>query len=209
MNVRLSSYLRGRARGARDPRGRGAPRTLGGLWALLLWAALAPGAPAQPLSEGLSALDTSSFQRKADAIGVLEASGDPRARPVLEALLGGALFVRKADRRPVIVTGTGDALVLRDAATGDDLGPGRKAELRKIAINNKLRVALRGALARLSLQDPDPAARIASVYALMKDLDATTVGLLRSALDGEPDEAVRGALGTVLALADLSSPDAG
>ena len=114
------------------------------------------------LAEGFTGLTGSNFRQKAAAVEIIAHSGDPRATPVLQALLDGRLFMRRDDKRVVIVDDTS----LTDAASGDALGPVDKGALRKVAINNQMRVALRAALARLSLGDPDPAARLAAVQAL-------------------------------------------
>lgn len=168
----------------------------------LLAAAAARGDEAAFLA-GLEDLKSGSFPVRAAAIEQIAASGAPRARVVLDALGDGSLQIRKSDSALLIVAAGGAST----AASGDRIGAVPAADLKKIVVNNQMRLALRGAIARLSLQDPDPAVRVAAVASLYASVDAPTAVPLREALATEQDAAVRAALGTAVALADLQSGD--
>ena len=157
-----------------------------------------------PAVQGLAA---PGFAGKDELLKTIAASGHPRARAVLAALLDGSLAARKADGKVVIAPPTGDEVALSDPLTGESLGSAGRFDVKRLPINNTLRTQLRGLIARLSLEDPDPDARAAAVRALYELIDADTAGLLRERLPTERDGAVKDALEVGIALADLSAGD--
>lgn len=172
---------------------------------LLLIALCATDVVAAGLADGFAKLTGSNFRAKAEAVDVIADSGDPRASHVLQALLDGRLYARRDDKRVVILS-DGDAASIEDATTGEALGAADKSALKKIAINNQMRLALRAALARLSLSDPDPEARLAAVQALATSPSEQTQAMLLQALERESDAGVKRAMAVVAALADLAAP---
>ena len=80
--------------------------TLGAIL-LLVGAILGTQADAASLEQGIAALGGKSFKSRIAAVRELGASGDERAAPVLEALMAGKLFTRKADKKTVIVKKSG------------------------------------------------------------------------------------------------------
>ena len=159
------------------------------------------------LSEGLAALRDPSFQVKEQGIAKIADSGQEQSRAILEALGEGRLHVRLRDQVVVTSVETDGVLSIAEAATGAPAGTVEKSELKKIAINNQMRLALREALARLSLRATDAAARKSAVESLYASLTPETLDLLREALSSEKDAGVRDALGTALALASLGTSD--
>jgi urea transport system permease protein len=152
---------------------------------------------------GLDGLKSSDFQARTAAVGQIAGSGAPRARATLSALHDGKLFIRKSTGTLVIVTdGTAS-----DAPSGAALQGVEESDLKKIIINNQMRVTLRAAVARLSLQAPEVAVRRAAVESLLASLDDDTIVLLREQLPKESDASVRAMLETALALADLRSAE--
>src|SRR6476469_8543801 len=95
-------------------------RSLSRLIAALMFVACASRAVAQaasaaPLEDALQGFTTDDFSDIGDAIEAVAASGDPKAAPVLEALLDGRLLY-SADPKKVFIQGKDDRLA--DAATG-------------------------------------------------------------------------------------------
>ena len=111
------------------------------------------------------------FAGKDDLIKIIAASGHPQARAVLAALLDGGLAARKADGKVVMTAPSGDGFVLIDPLTAEALGSAGRFDVKRIPVNNTLRTQLRGLIARLSLEDPDPGARYAAVRALYESID--------------------------------------
>ncbi len=122
-------------------------------------------------------------------------------------MLDGRLFYRLADKLVVVAASDSDPLVVTDAKTGQGLGQAPASGFDRIATNNGLRKALRGAIAQLQLSSPDAGLRLAAVTELTRDLDEEAVTLLRSHFTTEKDAAVRKAMANALAIADLGSAE--
>ncbi len=156
----------------------------------------------------LAALDTRSFDDKATAIAALADSAHPRAATVMQALLDGNLYRLKRDDSVVIAAETDGGYVVSTALDGRELGTVGKRKVRRININNALRTQLRGLIARLALNDPDPARRVTAVEAMAGKIDEPTYAELSTMRETEDDERVRAAIATVLAISDLESANA-
>jgi urea transport system permease protein len=159
------------------------------------------------LAAGLEDLKSSSFATKSGAIAKIAESGVERAHPILQALLDGRVFLRQADGVFLIAADDDPETPMTDALTGKDVGAVSRDDLKKIGINNQMRGALDGALARLSLRGPTASGRKAAVESLYASLNDEPLPLLRDALTEEKDAGVRAALQTALALADLDADD--
>ena len=167
-----------------------------------------PPAPERTFAAMVADLARGSFREKAAVADEVAASGNPRARALLEVFLAGDLYRMKADDRVVIPgPAQGGEIPISDAADGTDLGSVAKGDLRRVTVNNSLRSQLRAAIARLSLSDPDPAVRLAAVRQMLDSLDPATLDLLREAADRETDPAVHEAMQVALALGDLNGED--
>ena len=184
------------------------------LWlvaALLLMVASPTGsamAQDDAYAEAVTALSVGGFRDKEAAIGTLVGFGDPRAMPVLEAMLDNRLHVREADGVVVIVAEAGGSqIALTDAVTLEDLGTVDAGETSRVRVNNRVRRALRAAIGQLSIAAPDPAARLAAARELGRDRSPETADLLTTALETETDAAVRDAMEFSLAQIELGSDD--
>ena len=104
---------------------------------ILVCLTLAAGAAAaQTLEDLMARLPDGGFGERAEVVGAIAATGDPRAAALLEALGEGELHARKADGAIVRVTGRGskaqgfDAADRRRARAGagalDRGGPGQQ-----------------------------------------------------------------------------------
>lgn len=175
------------------------------LWLLFLTIG---SADASPLGDGLEKLKGANFKLKAAAVDTIADSADPRAGEVLQSLLDGRLYARRSDGRVVIVTDATASPRLLDATSGEALGSAPKSELKKIAINNQMRLTLRAAMARLNLRHPDRATRLAAVTALAAAPSDAVRATLSRMLPAEQDAAVREAMTVVLGLVDLAAPTA-
>lgn len=159
--------------------------------AVLLLLALAVPAAAQEQDAFDAALAglAGGFNQQAQAVERLGALGDPRAVPVLRALADGRLL-----KRP---DGTG--VVPPDEAPPPDAEP--------VRVNNRVRVALRGALGRLQLVSPEPAERLAAAEAVFRSRDAANAPLLEAALARESVPRIRAQMELSLAASRLVAPE--
>ncbi|HKJ95862.1 MAG TPA: urea ABC transporter permease subunit UrtB [Gammaproteobacteria bacterium] len=161
-------------------------------------------ASAADLGDTLKQLDTRNFRKKLEVAETIAQSGSPRASAVLTALQHGNLYFTKADGRPVIRTDRNGPVL--DAVTGDPVADA--GSLDKVIINNLMRVKLRDLIARLDLTSPDASVRLAAARALYGDLDEDGVARVQGLIEKEPDDDVRHALQTAVALAHLKTGDA-
>jgi urea transport system permease protein len=162
-------------------------------------------AAARPLPDTVAALATASFKEKKEIVNELETIHDKRTKIVLNALLAGNLHYRKADLHVVIADA--DTFALQDAINGTSLGTGNPDDYTRITTNNSLRKQIKGVLAEFELSDPDADVRLAAVTEMLRSLDEETAARLRQRLTHEKSGKVRKAIGTGLAMMDLSSDD--
>ncbi|MCK2168040.1 urea ABC transporter permease subunit UrtB [Thalassospira xiamenensis] len=132
-------------------------------------------------------LNHKSSTKKVEAIEAMAADGDPRVAPILNAMLEGNLFVRASDEHVVIGEKKGKVWNHIDVVSGEVVGESGSKELDKIKINNRLRGALRDALAALNLFSQDIGIRTAAVEQVMDARDPSMLPLLIRAIEREED----------------------
>ena len=170
--------------------------------------AVAEPAPAEAeFAELVRQLDADSFAHKGQAVDRIARSGHPRAVEILETMLAGNLQTLREDGRIVVVNQVGRDFEITDALSGDDLGTVGRRDLSRIGINNALRTQIRAALARASLNDPDPATRLAAVRRLMANPDLENLTLLRNRLAEETEPRIQAAIEVAMALSRLEDDD--
>ncbi|KZD06696.1 urea ABC transporter permease [Thalassospira xiamenensis] len=153
---------------------------------------LASPQPAQAFSDEelrnvTEQLNDKSSTKKLEAIEAMAADGDPRVAPILNAMLEGNLFVRASDEHVVIGEKKGKVWNHIDVVSGEVVGESGSKELDKIKINNRLRGALRDALAALNLFSQDIGIRTAAVEQVMDARDPSMLPLLIRAIEREED----------------------
>ena len=174
---------------------------------LLLPARAADSPPAlqAPVQSLLQRLPAADYDDKRQLIEQLSQSTDPRVRPALAALLDGRLVAAGADPHLYILPLQGGNA--RDAITGEEAPAPPDAA--PIGVNNQLRKALRVALAKFELADPDVKVRRAAVKEILRAPDPSILAALRARAPLETDARVRADIGAGLALADLGSAEPG
>lgn len=162
----------------------------------------------EPFLAALSGLATTNFKAKETAVAHLAQIRHPNTRAALAALLEGTLYYRKEDKRVFIVAPADATLALTDPVTLKAGGSADSSEFAKITTNNQLRKVLKSTLAGFDLSNADAAVRLAAVNEMLRTLDEDSLAILREHERKESDGAVKEAIATALALADLDSPDA-
>jgi urea transport system permease protein len=137
---------------------------------------------------------------KVAAINELAASGNARALLVLEALYAGEL--QTGGKRVLIVKGDAAS----DAATGEKLAT-LPDDHEDVALNNRLRGAVKSALAALRLTSTDRATRLAAAHELAGSADESALPLIRTALERERDPGTRALLEQTRATLEIKSED--
>ena len=153
--------------------------------------------------DGLALLLERSFSEKSTAIEKLAQSGDERAENILRVLLSGDLYYVKADKTLVFAKAKGRNYTIRAVLTDEDLGTVKKRKLKKISINNNLRVQLKSVLARLGLSHPDAAVRLAAINKMLPTLTPELHDALHRLHQTEKDSTVKAALKSAMAITVL------
>ncbi len=155
----------------------------------------------------LSGLLTKSFTEKEQVISSIAASSHPQSLAVLKLLLEGKIYYRKSDKVLFSVNIIDRDVELFDLISNQFIETLAKKKLRKIGINNKLRGALKSAIAQLSLADPDPKIRKQAIIGIFNSLDDNNAELIQQRLTVEQDQAVLKELATAINLYRLASDD--
>ena len=106
---------------------------------------------------------------------------DPNTLKFMQVMVDGDLYYRKDDR--VIVINGDDAIT--SFFTGKEVVLKSKRDIKKISVNNKLRIVLRGGIARLQVFSDDPEQRMQAAVNLLKSADDLDPETLEQALNTE------------------------
>jgi|HigsolmetaAR205D_1030408.scaffolds.fasta_scaffold00787_12 urea transport system permease protein len=158
-------------------------------------------------SQTVATLASTNFKVKERAVEALAQQRHPNTRAVLSALLDGTLYFRKSDQQVFIAEAKEDGLALTDPLTLQAAGSAPASELTRITTNNQLRKQIKGVLASFALTDPNAEVRLAAVREMMRSLDRESAEILRQRIEEESNDAVRRAMRSAVALADLDSSD--
>tara|TARA_B100001540_G_scaffold311031_1_gene329810 strand:+ start:634 stop:2295 length:1662 start_codon:yes stop_codon:yes gene_type:complete len=156
---------------------------------------------AADLDSALAALAGASLSKVPAILEEVEAVGGEAAVPAFTAMLEGDLYYRRSDKRVVrAVRDDAGQYQLSDPLSGASLGASEKSALRKVKVSNRVRIHLRGAIARLTLSSEDPRQRLRAAQNLLERPDEDNLPLLRAAIETETDPDVVELLQTALAL---------
>jgi urea transport system permease protein len=152
-------------------------------------------------------LPAANYADKNEIVKSLITLQQPGTKQMLQAFLDGALYARTSDSKVFIGEEADGKLKLTDALTQQSAGDADPIGFDKIGTNNGLRKTLRSAIAQFDLGNVDGAVRLAAVKEMMRSVDDEITAVLRAHLAIESDRAVKAAIVTSLALADISSSD--
>lgn len=137
----------------------------------------------------------------------LEVGGEA-ALPMLEAMLNGRLFVRKSDKLIVIGDRQEDGdYALVDALSAEPLAALPKKRLKKVKVNNRLRVQLRDIIARVTLSSVNADIRESAVRNMLNKLSERNILMLAQAKKVETDSRVMSLIELALAINVLKTSD--
>ncbi|WP_415888688.1 urea ABC transporter permease subunit UrtB [Neptuniibacter sp. SY11_33] len=138
----------------------------------------------------------------------LEKQSGAELLPLFQTMLKGNLYFVKATNEVVAAEKKSGEYLVSDLFSGESLGSMTKKQVKKIRVNNKLRVFLRQAIARLQIQNPDPEKRLVAVKALLGNLSDDTIATLKSIYPRETDVDVKSTMELAFALHDSKSDSA-
>ncbi|MFP6578618.1 MAG: urea ABC transporter permease subunit UrtB [Myxococcota bacterium] len=179
------------------------------LWLVFLLCVQALAAPAsaegdEAFASALAGLGSSSRTRMIEAVEQLAALGDDRALPALEALADRRLRVGPDGALYSLTSLVGGGEVVKRIPSLEIVSeppPG----LRKAKVNNRVKRAARGAIARLQLRASDPAVRLAAATKMRTQPSVESAELIRAALAEETHANIAEALRVALAQLQLES----
>jgi urea transport system permease protein len=143
---------------------------------------------AQSADEAFAALASPSFETIRQGVGMLAASGQPRAAAILAALQANRLFVRTSDKALFVKIDDGAFI---DAATGQSAPDVMASGLKPVRVNNAVRAEVDAALGGLRLFAPDAATRSDAAEAVFHSHDPTVLSALERAIAREDDAGVK------------------
>lgn len=161
------------------------------LLALLLTGAPGALAQADTVEALVRALPEGGYSEREKVIFALAETGDDRVARLLGVLGEGDLYLHEADGRVVAARRSGEGYAISDALSGEALGTVEKGALEKIRVNNRLRRAIDGAIAQLTLMSPRAPVRLSAARNLLKTAEPDALDLLDKALARESDADVR------------------
>lgn len=149
-------------------------------------------------------LVTAKLKQTTVIVEQLEVAGGEQTLLLLEAMLAGELFYRKVDRRLVHAQKLPEGhYTLIDVLTKESLGAAPKKEIKKIRVNNRLRIQLRSAISRLTLFSDDAALRRSAIHNMLNKPTPSNIVLLKKARERESEQNLIEIIDTSLALNEL------
>lgn len=136
----------------------------------------------------------------------LEQSGAEAMLPIFSVMLEGQLYYEKANRSNLLQVQKIDGETVHTSmSTGEQVETLSKSKIKKIRVNNQLRIFLRGAIARIQISAADPIERESAIMSLIGKLDKTTVEAIRARQATETDENVLAAMALASAMFDVTA----
>ena len=159
---------------------------------------------AGPFEDAVGKFANDEFSDTEEAIGVVAASGNPLAYPIISALQEERLMADPDTKKVYIKQADGKII---DAATGEAVAalPDRASA---VSLNNRLRRTLDAALGGLTLLSPDPATRITAAQSVFKSREESVLPTVESALAKETNKTAKTALSEARAAILLFKADA-
>src|SRR3974390_2011416 len=161
------------------------------VFACALWISAFAAAQAATYTDAVKGFAEGSLSDTGDAIEAVVASGDPLARPVLEALQDARLMF-SAEQKLVLIKGKDGKFI--DAATGAPFAAEPASDLDTVIVNNRLRGVIEAALGAFTLMSQNPATRFDAEQAVFKSHNDSALAAVERALEKETDARVKRAL---------------
>ena len=128
------------------------------------------------------------------------------ALPMLRAMLEGNLQFQKSDKKlVVIVSSSAGEISVVDAVTGETLPVVEKKALKKIKVNNKLRIQIRQIISRITIGSKDAGLRKKAVENILNNLTEKNIILLSEVKQKETEIAILSLINLAIAINNLSN----
>ncbi|MEC8443583.1 MAG: urea ABC transporter permease subunit UrtB [Pseudomonadota bacterium] len=153
------------------------------------------------LAEVGDALIDANLRQKAPLVEQLLSIEDDDTLRFAQTLLEGDLYYRKADR--LLLTKDDDDL--QAFFTQEPVEISSKRAIKKISVNNRLRIQLRAGIARMQIFASSEATRLTAAQSLLKSADDIDIATLNEAIEQETSPKVSEVLALVVGLKQLQS----
>ncbi len=147
-------------------------------------------ATAQQLETLLRELTEASLSDSADILRQLETAGGRRVLPLVTSMLSGDLYFDETTRQVMRMVESQGVRTGTDILTGTGVDAMSTRQLGKIRVNNRLRVLLREAIARINMLEGDVTERLSAAQEILRDLSDGNVALLMQAREVEEERDV-------------------
>jgi urea transport system permease protein len=135
-------------------------------------------------------------------------AGGEKVIPLLDAMLNGRLFVRKSDKLVVIGERQQDGdYALVDALSAESMASSSKKRLKKVKVNNRIRVQLREVIARITLYSENREIRKSAVKNMLNKMSDRNIAMLAQAKEVETDAKIMALIELALAINTLKTSD--
>ena len=167
---------------------------------------LANNADIQPsLAELSQQLISANYKEKAALAEQIALIENDQAIVILQALLDSRLYYVKSNGQLLLVDSSGEPDSAQDAFTLQAVTGLGKRDIKKIGVNNSLRVALRSLISRAQISSKHKSQRMAAAQNLLKSSDDIDREFIDQALARETDREVAEVLHLVRALMQIKS----
>lgn len=164
-----------------------------------------PAATKNEFDTLVQALTQGSLHKRAQTAKKLAQLDDSRVASVIAALQQGSLYATKGSGPIVAITDK--SRTYTNVLSGEKITSDISA-LKRVPINNTMRSQLRTLIAAINLNDKQASIRLNAVNRMIADgVDENIIGLLQERQKIEPDNDVRTAITTAVALLNLQSSD--
>ncbi|MCD8530245.1 MAG: urea ABC transporter permease subunit UrtB [Saccharospirillaceae bacterium] len=153
-------------------------------------------------------LINAGFKEKAALAEQIALSGDDQAVVILQALLDSRLYYVKSSGQLLLVDSSGEPDSALDAFTQQAVTGLGKRDIKKIGVNNSLRIALRSLISRAQISSKYQPQRMAAAQNLLKSSDDIDRTFIDQAIERETDDNVADVLYLVRAMMQLKSDQA-
>lgn len=126
-------------------------------------------------SQRLQKLTQNKLKQSLKVLQEIPNSEHEQLLALYQALIKGQLYFIKSSGQLIKVVKSGSNKSYTDVFSAKVLEPQAKKAIKKIRVNNKIRVYLRQLLAKQALSDEDPKARLSALRAVLKELNAQSV----------------------------------
>ena len=168
--------------------------------------------PDDSIISSFALLASKKFDDKETAIRGIAASENISAVNILSSLLNGNLYYNKKDKKIfVVIKNQAKVFEIIDPFTRKKIASKTKKELKrefkKVGINNKLRRLLNNKIATLTIYSEDKQVRLDATRNLLKNINPSSVELLRGAIQKEEDANVKELMNVCIAALDVNAAD--